>query len=108
MDIRFEWNERKRLSNLRRHGFDFRDAALVFKGPTFTFADERYLYPESRFITLGLLRSRAVVVVHTEDAEHIRIISLRRANRHEEALLFEKTWFGQIPDGLEEDSRDEG
>ena len=90
MDIQFEWNERKRIANLRLHGLDFRDAALVFRGPTFTFEDARYVYPERRFITLGLLRAAAVVVVHTEGDEQIRIISLRKATRHEETIILEQ------------------
>ena len=55
--MRFTWYERKRRSNLRDHGFDFRDAPRVFEGPTFTFEDERFAYAEQRFMTWGFLEA---------------------------------------------------
>ncbi len=71
------------------HGLDFRDAPRVFEGPTFTFEDDRFVYPEQRFVTLGFLGGIAVSIVHTETRELIRIISFRKATRNEEAILFE-------------------
>ena len=53
--MRFEWDEAKRLQNLKDHGIDFVDAHKVFAGPTFTFEDDRLRYQEQRFVTLGLL-----------------------------------------------------
>jgi len=64
--VSFEWDEAKRRSNLRRHGIDFADLAEVFAGDPFTILDDRYDYSEERFSTLGLLRGRVVVIVHTE------------------------------------------
>jgi uncharacterized protein len=54
--------------------------------------DERADYGEDRWIGIGLLGLRVVVVAYTElDAETIRIISLRKAlsherNRYEQAI----------------------
>ncbi|HEB64967.1 MAG TPA: hypothetical protein ENJ02_05445 [Chloroflexi bacterium] len=31
--MRFEWDEQKRKANIRKHGFDFRDAWKVFQLP---------------------------------------------------------------------------
>ncbi|WP_372726739.1 BrnT family toxin [Nostoc sp. TCL26-01] len=46
--------------------------------------DDRQDYGEDRFIGLGMLDGRVVVVVFTEpDAETIRIISLRKALPYE-------------------------
>lgn len=46
--------------------------------------DEREDYGEDRWIGIGLLNGRVVVVVYTEpDDETIRIISLRKALSHE-------------------------
>lgn len=87
--MRFRWDERKRKSNLRDHGFDFRDAPRVFEGPTFTFVDDRFHYDEERFVTLGFLGGVVVSIVHTETSKVIRIISFRRATRREEAILFQ-------------------
>lgn len=83
----FEWNETKRRANLRRHGLDFRDAYRVFGGLTFTYEDDRFAYPEQRYVTLGFLGVTVVSIVHTESPSLIRIISFRRATTHEEALL---------------------
>lgn len=72
--MEFEWDENKRLSNISKHGIDFVDATVVFEGETVTVEDDRFIYGEVRFITLGLLESRVVVVVHTERENRIRII----------------------------------
>jgi hypothetical protein len=87
--MRLKWDERKRKSNLRDHGFDFRDAPSVFEGPTYTFEDDRFEYEEQRFVTLGFLGGVAVSMVHTETPQVIRVISLRRATHREEAILFQ-------------------
>lgn len=87
--MRFTWDERKRLGNLKIHGIDFRDVPKVFEGPTFTFEDDRFDYTEQRFVTLGFLDGVAVSLVHTETPARIHAISLRRATRNEEAILFQ-------------------
>ena len=86
--MRFTWDERKRRVNLKAHGIDFLDAPRVFEGPTFTFEDDRFAYGEQRFVTLGFLGGVAVSIVHTETPERIHVISLRRATRNEETILF--------------------
>jgi hypothetical protein len=35
--MRFEWDERKRFSNAEKHGLDFLDAELVFRGTHFLY-----------------------------------------------------------------------
>lgn len=88
--MEFEWDENKRLSNLRKHGIDFIDATVVFEGETVTVEDDRFNYGEVRFITLGLLESRVVVVVHTERENKIRIISVRKATKNERTEYFQQ------------------
>jgi len=88
--MRFSWDERKRRLNLKEHGLDFVDAPSVFEGPTFTFEDDRFAYDEQRFVTLDLLKGIAVSLVHTETPSRIHVISLRKATRHEEAILFDQ------------------
>ncbi|WP_238393426.1 BrnT family toxin [Myxacorys almedinensis] len=72
--MQFTWDENKRQSNLVKHGFDFVDASQVFAGATLTFADDRFAYGEQRFITLGLLCGRVVVIAHMESQDKVRII----------------------------------
>lgn len=88
MSIRFAWDDAKRAANLRVHGLDFVDAAEAFDGPTVTYEDSRFDYGEARFVTLGLLRGVVVSIVHTETSRTIRIISFRKATRHEQAFYF--------------------
>ena len=85
--MRFTWDERKRKTNLRDHGFDFADAKRVFEGPTVTYEDDRFSYGEQRFVTLGFLNGVAVSIVHTEIPERIHVISFRRATRNEQIFL---------------------
>jgi uncharacterized DUF497 family protein len=87
--MRFTWHEKKRRTNLRDHGLDFVDAPRVFEGPTFTFEDDRFSYPEKRFVSLGFLGDVTVSIVHTENESEIRVISFRKATRNEETILFE-------------------
>jgi uncharacterized DUF497 family protein len=86
--VRFEWDAAKRQSNIRKHGIDFVGIEEVFQGETVTILDERSDYGEERFITLGLLKGRVVVIAHTETEEIIRIISVRKATKNEEIGYF--------------------
>ncbi len=72
--MRYEWDEAKRQSNIQKHGIDFEGIEKAFAGTTLTILDDRFDYGESRFITLGTLRGRVVVIAHTETQEVIRII----------------------------------
>ena len=90
--VRFEWDEAKRLSNLRRHGINFEFAPQIFDGVTDTVADNRFDYGENRFLTFGFLREQVVVIAHTERNKNIRIISIRKATRNEEIAFFKKIW----------------
>jgi len=83
------WDEAKRRRNLRKHGLDFHDADRVFEGVTYTYEDDRLAYGEQRFVTLGLLGEIAVSIVHTEEDDHIHIISMRKATRREREIYFE-------------------
>jgi uncharacterized protein len=86
--MRFTWSETKRKLNIERHGFDLVDAPQVFDGPTFTYEDDRFDYSQQRFVTLGLLNGLVVSIVHTESPRLIRVISLRKATKHEQAIFF--------------------
>ena len=84
----FGWDEAKRRENLRKHKIDFADAGKIFRGLTFTVEDDRETYGEQRFLTLGLLEDQVVSVTHTERGEEIRLISIRKATKHEARLYF--------------------
>ncbi len=73
-----------------KHGSDFVGIKEVFEGDTVIILDDRFDYGEERFITLGLLQERVVVIVHTETDEMIRIICVRKATKNEETSYFKQ------------------
>jgi len=87
--MEFTWSATKRRTNLRIHGLDFVDAPSVFERPTYTFEDDRLVYPEQRLVTLGLLAGIPVSLVHTETENEIRIISFRKATKREAQIYFD-------------------
>jgi uncharacterized protein len=83
--MRFEWDETKARRNLREHGVSFEEAASVFGDPlALEIRDQQHTQLEERYIAMGYSRlGRLLVVVHSEEAETLRIISARRATRTE-------------------------
>jgi len=73
----------KRARTLRERGLDFRDAAFVFAGETFTFADQRRDYGETRNITVGFLAGRMIVVGWVPRGRIRHVFSIRKANERE-------------------------
>jgi uncharacterized DUF497 family protein len=88
--MRFEWDENKRLANIRKHGFDFADISSIFDSDTVTVEDDRYNYGEQRFMTLAFLQGRIIAVVHTENDDLVRIISVRKASKYEQQIYFDQ------------------
>ncbi|MBU3695055.1 MAG: BrnT family toxin [Rhodocyclaceae bacterium] len=81
MDIEFD--EEKRRDTLVDRGLDFARADDVFAKVHFTAGDLRRECPDPRFITVGRLDGRLVVVVCTPRGTARRIISMRKANERE-------------------------
>ena len=87
--MRFTFDPAKRTGNLKKHGFDLADARRIIEsGKTVTFEDRRFDYGEERFVTLGFLNDALVVIVTAESADEIRVISMRKAEKHEEKIYF--------------------
>lgn len=83
--MRVEWDERKAAENLRKHGIAFEEVAGIFTSPLLVARDDRFDYGELRWIGVGLLEGRVVVVAFTEReaGSVVRIISARKASSHE-------------------------
>ena len=83
--IDFEWDPRKAVSNLRKHGVSFTEAGTVFGDElSITVSDPDHSEDEDRFITIGWLnRRRLLIVTHTVRADKIRIISARELTKAE-------------------------
>jgi uncharacterized DUF497 family protein len=83
--VKFEWDPQKAALNLKKHRVSFQDAASVFGDSLAgSIPDPDHSTAEARFITIGLTGAqRLLVVVHTDRADRIRIISARPATRAE-------------------------
>ncbi len=82
-----EYDHAKRENTLKNRGLDFANAADVFSGNWFTGSYIRLNYHEPRFVTVGYINSRLVVLVWTPRGEARRIISMRKANASEKAIF---------------------
>jgi hypothetical protein len=91
--MEFEWDQNKAIKNIKKHGVSFYEAATVFGDSlSATFPDPDHSAQENRFIVIGLSNSgKLLVVAHTYKKDHVRIISARKATRHERKYYEEET-----------------
>jgi uncharacterized protein len=88
--MHFSYDPHKRVSNLKKHGLDFSDAqGVIESGQTVTLEDRRFDYSEARYLTFGLLQGVVIAIATAETDTTIRIISMRKANKHEQKIYFE-------------------
>ena len=81
----FEWDEDKANRNLVEHRVSFEQAALACRDPfAVEWIDNRDDYGEEWIGLLGLYGHDVLFVAYTERGENIRIITARRAERHEQ------------------------
>ena len=84
--MKITFDPAKRQATIAARSLDMADAGRVFEGSTLTVEDDRQDYGETRYITVGRLAGRMVVLVWTPRGAARRIISLRKANAKEQAL----------------------
>jgi uncharacterized protein len=84
-DIEFEWDDKKAIGNLDKHGVSFEEGATIFNDPLIaTIVDPGHSASEDRFVSIGTsIQNRILVVVHTFREERIRLISCRKATNTE-------------------------
>ncbi len=88
MSLRFEWDQAKADSNFRKHRVSFETATLVFDDPFVMTEQDRIENGEYRWQSTGQIAGALLLVVahvyrDDGDAEVIRIISARRAEKRE-------------------------
>lgn len=83
--MKFEWDQSKAASNLKKHGVSFEEARTVFDNPlAVIFDDEAHSVDEQREIIIGHSRqNRLLLIAFTERSGNVRIISARLATRNE-------------------------
>lgn len=80
--MKFEWDPDKAVANARKHGVTFEQAKKAFADPhAVEMLDEGA--GEERWRLLGRADAGVLVVIYTERARSIRIISARLADRRE-------------------------
>ena len=79
----FQWDRDKSAANEAKHGISFLQAVQIFSGLLLKRRDDRRDYGEERWIALGAYDGEVVCVVFTKRDGDIRLISARKANRHE-------------------------
>ena len=97
-DLQFEWDDHKDSLNRTKHGVSFEEARSVFFDPhALVIDDPDHSVKEQRFVILGYsMALRLLVVVHCFRSEGatIRIVSARKATKHES-----RTYHGGKPHG---------
>lgn len=87
-NIRFVWDPRKADSNLRKHGVSFEEARTVFYDEMAQLiSDPDHSKAEERFVMIGRSSFMRVLVVchcYRENDSSIRIITARKATKHEQ------------------------
>ncbi len=89
--MKYEWDENKNKINYVKHKISFELAKLAFDDPLHRTQFDRVADNEERWHTLGMIQNQLLaLVVHTyrtvDDEEVIRIISARKATKHERRL----------------------
>jgi uncharacterized protein len=89
-DVEYEWDESKASANFVKHGISFVAAARALEDSRkIEIFDTRFDYNEERIQSLCMERGVVLFVVTTVPDEHIcRIISARKATRHEQEQYF--------------------
>jgi uncharacterized protein len=81
--MQFAWDRRKADLNARKHGVTFEEAATVFSDPLALIIEDED-HPDNARIIGESAASRVLFVVFVErDRNVLRVVSARRATRHE-------------------------
>ena len=87
--VEYEWDDNKNQQNQAKHGIDFYDAIHIFSDSDRTeWLDDRKDYREKRYRMVGLVFGRLLTVIYTLRSGRHRLISARRASRHERETYY--------------------
>ena len=81
----YQWDARKDAENRRKHGLSLEDGIPALEDRHAQSWIDDGVHEELRFVTLGMAYPNVLVVVTAEPSEEVtRIISVRKAEPHEE------------------------
>jgi uncharacterized DUF497 family protein len=82
-----EWDSDKAISNVRKHGVDFADAAIALEDPNSITMEDPDAVDETRFVSIGMdPNGRVLITVLAYRDTIVRIISSRKASKQERRL----------------------
>jgi uncharacterized DUF497 family protein len=87
--IYYEWDELKRLKNLRERELDFRDAWQVYESPVKLEFQQAGREEDGRILALAPIDGRLYAVVYVVREEVVRIISYRKAKHPKETKVYD-------------------
>jgi hypothetical protein len=95
--VQYEWDNGKAVANLRKHSVDFADAIAALEDANrVEEIDTRFVYDEERRQVIGMAHGKVLFVIVTLLGEDTcRIISARKATRHEQDRYYtgnRETW----------------
>ncbi|MEA1649896.1 BrnT family toxin [Nitrospirillum sp. BR 11164] len=89
--MKIEFDPAKDTANRHKHGLDLSFGEQVLLDPDLLeFLDDTLDYGEDRFLALGLVAGIVYAMVYTEREDAIRIISVRVADKREQARYFSR------------------
>jgi uncharacterized protein len=90
-DVEYQWHEAKAATNFAKHGISFTAAARALEDPRkIEILDDRFDYNEDRIQSLCMDRGTVLLVVTVMPDDNVcRIISARKATRHEQERYFQ-------------------
>ena len=87
----FEWDENKRMRNIRKHGIDFLRVTHMWLGIVIETRSSQTEHDEIRFVATGMIEEICITVVYTWRGQNRRLISARRARDYEREHYYRAT-----------------
>jgi len=80
----YEWDEKKRISNIESKGVDFEEAsASAFEWAKATHEPDMRCTKELRLVSFAPVHGRIYALCWTQRGDKVRIINFRKANKRE-------------------------
>lgn len=87
----YEWDENKRQKNIEKHGIDFIDVKEMWDYPVCEIISPQTTHNEERFLAIGKIKGMCITVIYTWRDKKKRLISARKARKHEKEYYDNET-----------------
>ena len=83
--MEFEYDSKKSQINKTKHSIDFEEAKQLFEDESSLIVPAKEVADEERYALIGKISGKCYVAIFTFRGEKIRLISVRRCRKKEEA-----------------------